>query len=126
MENERSVKVLIDNKEYHLLLTIKAVKEISKRYGNLDDVCGKIIQTKDIELSINETVWFITLLANQTILIHNLKNDSKQELLTEEKVELLTTAADLNELKRAVLTSLDKGVKRNITSEDDSKNSQVG
>ena len=126
MENERSVQVLIGSEEHNLLLTIKALKEISKRYGNLDDVCGKLLQTEDIELSINETVWFITLLANQTILIHNLKNDNEQELLTEEKVELLTVAADLYELKRAVLTSLDKGVKRNIISEDNSKNLQVG
>lgn len=126
MENERSVQVIIDSEEHHLLLTIKALKEISKRYGNLDDVCGKIIQTEDMELSINETIWFITLLANQTILIYNLKNNDKQELLTEEKVELLTTAADLNDLKRAVLKTLDKGVKRNIISEDNTKNSQVG
>ena len=126
MDNERSVKILIDNEEYHLLLTTKALKEIAKRYGNLDDVCGKIVQTEDMELSINETIWFITLLANQTILIHNLKNDDKQELLTEEKVELLTVAADFNELKRAIFDSLNKGSKRNIVSEDDAKNSQVG
>ena len=66
---------------------------------------------------------FITLLANQSILIHNLKHkDSPRELLTEEVVELLTVPADLATYKNAIMDALLKGTKRNVESEVDTKN----
>ena len=70
---------------------------------------------------------FITLLANQSILIHNLKNkDAPKELLTEDVVELLTTPLDLAGYKTAITEALYKGTKRNVESEKDPKNAQVG
>ena len=70
---------------------------------------------------------FITLLANQSILIHNLKDkEHPKEPLTEDVVELLTTPLDLAGYKTAITEALYKGTKRNIESEMDSKNAQVG
>lgn len=61
----------------------------------------------------------ITLLANQSLLIHNLKNpDDKKSLLTEEIVELLTTPFELAEYKNAITAAMIKGTKRNIESEE--------
>ena len=78
-------------------------------------------------MAIGEIVWLITLLANQSILIHNLKHkDSTKELLTEEEVELLTTPLDLAGYKAAITEALYKGTKRNVESEPDTKNAQVG
>ena len=72
-------------------------------------------------------MWLITLLANQSILIHNLKNkDAPKELLTEEMVELLTSPLDLAGYKTAITEALYKGTKRNVESEKDPKNAQVG
>ena len=70
---------------------------------------------------------FITLLANQSILIHNLKDkEHPKELLTEDVVELLTTPLDLAGYKTAITEALYKGTKRNVESEKDAKNAQVG
>ena len=70
---------------------------------------------------------FITLLANQSILIHNLKDkEHPKEPLTEDVVELLTTPLDLAGYKTAITEALYKGTKRNVESEKDSKNAQVG
>ena len=77
-------------------------------------------------MAIGEIVWLITLLANQSILIHNLKHkDSQRDLLTEELVELLTTPLDLAGYKVAITEALYKGTKRNVVSEVDSKNAVV-
>ena len=85
------------------------------------------MKSENFELAIGEIVWLITLLANQSILIHNLRNrDNKRELLTEEDVELLTSPVDLASYKDAITEALYKGTKRNIVSEDDSKNAAVG
>ena len=65
--------------------------------------------------------------ANQSILIHNLKDkEHPKELLTEDVVELPTTPLDLAGYKTAITEALYKGIKRNVESEKDSKNAQVG
>ena len=78
-------------------------------------------------MALEEVVWLITLLANQSILIHNLKNPKdKLDLLTEEALELLTSPFELAEYKSAIMEAMYKGSKREIESEDDSKNAPVG
>lgn len=127
MDNERTAVINIGDEEYTLLLTTKATKEIAGRYGGLENLGEKLMKSENFEMAIGEIVWLITLLANQSILIHNLKNkDAPKELLTEDVVELLTTPLDLAGYKTAITEALYKGTKRNVESEKDSKNAQVG
>ena len=122
MADERSALITIGGEEYELLLTTRATKEIAARYGGLDNLGDKLLKSENFEMAIGEIVWLITVLANQSILIHNLKNADKKELLTEDTVELLTTPFDLAEYKEAITECLYKGTKRNIESETDTKN----
>ena len=127
MDNERTAVINIGDEEYTLLLTTKATKEIAGRYGGLENLGEKLMKSENFEMAIGEIVWLITLLANQSILIHNLKNkDAPKELLTEDVVELLTTPLDLAGYKTAITEALYKGTKRNVESEKDSKNAPVG
>ena len=127
MEQERSTSILIGGEEHTLILTTKATKEIAGRYGGLENLGDKLMKSENFEMAIGEIVWLITLLANQSILVHNLKHkDSPKELLTEEEVELLTTPLDLAGYKAAITEALYKGTKRNIESEPDTKNTPVG
>lgn len=126
MDMERSAMITIGGEEYELILTTKATKEIAGRYGGLENLGEKLMKSENFEMAIGEIVWLITLLANQSILIHNLKHkDSQRELLTEELVELLTTPLDLAGYKVAITEALYKGTKRNVVSEVDSKNAVV-
>jgi hypothetical protein len=127
MDNERSAAINIGGTEYKLVLTTKATKEIAKRYGGIENLGEKLMKADNFELALEEIVWLITLLANQTILIHNLKHkDAPQELLTEDEVDLLTTPLELSSYKAAITEAMFKGTARNIESEADSKNAQVG
>nr|DAV32225.1 MAG TPA: tail assembly chaperone protein [Caudoviricetes sp.] len=126
MATERSANINIGGDEYTLLLTTKATREIAGRYGGLENLGDKLMKSENFEMAIGEIVWLITLLANQSILVHNLKNkDDKRDLLTEEMVELLTTPVDLAAYKTAITEALYKGTKRNVESESDSKNAVV-
>lgn len=127
MANERSAVITIGGNDYELLLTTKATKEIAGRYGGLENLGDKLMKSENFEMAIAEIVWLITLLANQSILIHNLMHkDEQKELLTEEEVELLTTPLDLAQFKTAISEALFKGTKRNVVSEEDgSKNAVV-
>lgn len=127
MDNERSAKISISGTEYEMILTTRATKEIAGRYGGLENLGQKLMKSENFEMAIDEVVWLITLLANQSVLIHNLKNpENKKELLTAEIVELLTSPLELADYKNAIMEAMFKGTKRNVESETTSKNVTVG
>ena len=127
MDNERSSTITIGGDEYELILTTRATKEIAARYGGLDKLGDKLMKEKNFEMALSEIVWLITLLANQSILIYNLRNRANPKpLLTEDDVELLTVPSDLAEYKNAITEAMYKGAKRNVQSEEDSKNAAAG
>ena len=75
------------------------------------------MKSENFELAISEIIWLLTLLANQSLLIHNLRNPKdKKDILTEE-VELLTTTSELADQKEAIVKAMAKGTNRNIESE---------
>ena len=126
MIDERKSVINVGGEDYELLLTTKATKEIAGRYGGLENLGDHLMKSENFEMAIGEIVWLISLLANQSILVHNLKHkDSPKELLTEEMVELLTVPADLATYKSAMMEALLKGTKRNVESEADAKNAVV-
>jgi len=128
MDNERSAAINIGGKDYELVLTTRATKAIAGRYGGLENLGEKLMKSENFEMALDEIVWLITLLANQSILIRNLKNrNTPEDLLTEEEVELLTSPLDLAAYKNAITEAMFKGTKRDVESEEETpKNAEVG
>ena len=127
MNNDRSSIINIGGEEYELLLTTRATKEIAGRYGGLENLGDRLMSSDNFEEALGEIIWLITLLANQSILIHNIRHkDNPKALLTEDEVEILTTPRDLTQYKSAITEALFKGTQRNVESENDSKNATAG
>ena len=124
---DRGSIIKIGENDYELILTTRATKEIAKRSGGLENLGDRLMKSENFEMALDEIIWLITLLANQSVMIYNLKNpNSKKPLLCEDEVELLTSPFDLAEYKNAIMDSMHKGTKRNIESEQTSKNTKVG
>lgn len=120
--DERSAFINIGGIEYELVLTTRATKAIAGRYGGLENLGEKLMKSENFEMALDEIVWLLTLLANQSILIYNLKNkDNPKELLTEEEVEIFTSPFDLAEYKNAITEAMLKGTKRNVESEEETE-----
>ena len=127
MDNERSAIITIGGQEFQMVLTTRATKEIAKRYGGLSNLGEKLMKNENFEMALDEIVWLITLLANQSVHIHNLQHpEDKRELLSEEVVELLTTPFELADYKNSIMEAMMKGAKREVESENDTKNAVVG
>lgn len=125
--DERTAVATIGGTEYEMLLTTRATKEIAGRYGGLEDLGEKLMKSENFEMALDEIVWLITLLCNQPILVHNLKNpQEKKPELTSEEVELLTSPLELAGYKNAIMEAMYRGTKRNIESEPDTKNTVAG
>ena len=121
MANERASSIRIGKKEYELLLTTRATREIGEKFGGLDKVGTKLAEVKDASESLSLVVWLVVLLANQSILRSNLETGEKKPTLTEEEVEILTSPADLNSYADAILECLVRGTRRDVESEEDPK-----
>jgi hypothetical protein len=127
MNNDRTATISIGGADYELVLTTRATKEIARRYGGLENLGEKLMKSENFEMALDEIIWLITLLANQSILIYNLKHkDEPKDTLTEDEVELLTSPLELGGYKQAITEAMFKGTARNIESEIDQKNAQVG
>ena len=117
---DRSAFITLGGEDYELVLTTRATKAITKRYGGLDNLGSGLLQSDDVAAALDEIVWLITLLANQSRMLHNLQNPKDQKpLLTEELVELLTAPSDFVDYKEAIALAMNRGTKRNVESEDD-------
>ena len=105
---DRSQVITIGGVEHKLILTTKATKDITKRYGGLEKLGDKLLKNATMEESLGEVIWLIALLANQEILIHNLQHrDEPKPLLTED---------ELAEYKDAIMAAMLKGTKRHVES----------
>ena len=128
METERAASITIGGKEYELVLTTGATKQIAKRYGGLANLGDKLMKAENFENALDELIWLIALLANQSILIHNFQHpEDKRDLLTEETIELLTSPHELAVYKDAIMESMFRGTKRFVESEPEpEKNASAG
>ena len=78
-------------------------------------------------MALDEIIWLIVLLANQSILVYNLRHrEEPRPLLTAEEVVLLTSPLELATYKDAIMEAMFRGTKRHIESEADPKNVPVG
>ena len=95
-QNERAAAIQIGGETYELLLTTRATKEIAKRYGGLENLGTKLMKSENFEMALDEIIWLIALMANQSVLVYNLRHkEEPRPLLTEEEVELLTSPLEL-------------------------------
>ena len=91
----------------------------------LENLGDRLMKAENFELALDEIVWLLTLLANQSILIYNLKHkDTPKELLTEEEMELLISPLELASYKNAITEAMFKGTTRNILSESEGEGSK--
>jgi hypothetical protein len=126
-DTDRSSVITIGGKEYRLVLSTRATKEIGKRYGGLESLGDKLLKGESFDMAMDEITWLITMLANQSILAHNLLNpDEKQDLLTEEMVDVLTTPMDIAGFKDAIMEAMMQGTARHVASEDGGEGNTAG
>lgn len=117
--NERASVIKIGGKGYELLLTVRATKEISKRFGGIGKMGSKFETNENLEESIDDLVWVVCLLANQGIARHNFENPNDiKDLLTAEAIELYSQPADFADFKDAITDALYKGTKREVPGEE--------
>lgn len=119
---DRGVKVTLGGEEYYLLLTTGAMKEIGKRYGGIENLGEKLMSGEKLEMALDEIAWLLVTLANQGVAYETKMCGANKTPLTTDDVDVLTSPAELVELKGAIMEAITLGMKRDIVSEDNGKN----
>ena len=118
VDSSRSATITIGGEDYELVLTTRATRLIAQRYGGLEHLGEALETSEDVDKSLGEVIWLITLLANQSVAIHNLRQpDDQRAELGEDVVELLTVLADLAGYRAAISEALQRGTRRAIATE---------
>lgn len=112
---------LLNGKEYELILSTRALKEIAHKYGGLEAFGDRILKSNSLEETLDDTVWLITTLINQKIMIENLALTDKNPLLTLEEVELLVDLKSLTDNRNAIISAIASGTDRTIVSDENEK-----
>jgi hypothetical protein len=114
--NDYQDKIIIDGAEYALLTNTAALKEIAVKFGGLEEAGAELFQS-DVVKALDTTLWLLELLLNQAIKLHNYKNpNDKKPLMTAEYLELATNFPDLSSYQQAVVSSMQKGMKKSVES----------
>lgn len=109
----------VNGTSYELVLTTRATREIAQRFGGIENLGESLANSEDLAKSLGEVMWILALLVNQAIAIHNLTHpEDPRELLTPETLELLTSPSDIAGFKDAIMAAINKGLERNIQSQD--------
>ncbi|MEW6859870.1 hypothetical protein [Trueperella pyogenes] len=109
--------IRLGGQDFELILTTRATREIASRYGGLEELGEKLENETDLGEQIGEIAWLIALLANQSVLIHNLTHpDSTKPEVTAEMVELLTVPGELAGYREAITAALAAGTRREVAS----------
>jgi hypothetical protein len=120
-DDEKTTSITINGKEYELIYTLLADMQLTKKIKNMNIKDGVLIFEDDSE-AFEHTIWTIVLLANQSVLRHNLINpDDKKDLLSVEEVELFADLSTVHTWVQIINNVREKGMSRNIKSINDSK-----
>lgn len=112
-----SAFIRLGGRDLELVLTTRATREIASRYGGLEQLGDKLESSSDLGEQIGEICWLIALLANQSVLIHNLTHPhDPHDEITPEAIELLTVPGELADYKDAITAALEAGMRREVAS----------
>lgn len=112
-----SAFIRLGGRDLELVLTTRATREIASRYGGLEQLGDKLEASSDLGEQIGEICWLIALLANQSVLIHNLTHPhDPHDEITAEAIELLTVPGELADYKDAITAALEAGMRREVSS----------
>ena len=122
IDDSRVTYLVLGKEKIPLLLTLKATRDIATRYGGLEELGNKMLESMDWTGMVDEIVWLIVTLANQCILIENLENKTNKPLLTPNELELRMDPYEMTSYREAILTALQAGQKQHVQSEEEPKN----
>jgi hypothetical protein len=118
----RLSEINIAGTTYPLNFSVKAAKEISERYGGLENV-DKAFTGKSVDEMMNEVIWLLSVLIGQGVAYKRIVEGEEIKSITTDELEIVLGVADLSDLKDQIMGAMLNGMDREV--EVDAKNSET-
>lgn len=121
---DRITEIEIAGKKYPLNFSVKAAKEVSKRYGDISNI-GDAFSGKTMDEMMDESSWILALLIEQGVAYKKIVEGEDIKALTKEELEVVMGVVDFADLKDILLGAMMAGMKREVEVETDPKNAET-
>lgn len=118
---DRITEIEIAGKKYPLNFSVKAAKEVSKRYGDISNI-GDAFTDKTMDKMMDEANWILALLIEQGVAYKKIIEGEDLKGLTQDELEVVMGVVDFADLKDRLLSAMTAGMKREVEVEPDPKN----
>ena len=124
-------KLNIDGKEYEMIFNTQALTEIIKKFGGLENMQKKLLESQDEAEMLEAYIWLITLLINQAILSENidikygLKQGQEKKTLTEDFIKIKMRPKDIFSQRDAVFKTIVQDSEFEMDIEDESEDEEL-
>ena len=120
----RITEIEIAGKNYPLNFSVKAAKEVSKRYGDISNI-GDAFTDKPMDEMMDEANWILSLLIEQGIAYKKIVDGEEIKGITSDELEVVMGVADFANLKDTLFESMMAGMEREVEVEVAPKNAKT-
>ena len=120
----RITEIEIAGRKYPLNFSVKAAKEVSKRYGDIANV-GDAFANKPLDEMMDEANWLLALLIDQGIQYKKIIEGEELKGITKDELEIVMGVTDFADLKDTLLCAMTAGMKREVEVNQDPKNAEA-
>ncbi|HHX36603.1 MAG TPA: hypothetical protein GX717_01320 [Clostridiaceae bacterium] len=121
---DRITEIEIAGKKYPLNFSVKAAKEVAKRYGDISNI-GDAFTDKTMDEMMDEANWILALLIEQGVAYKKIVDGEDIKALTKDELEIVMGVVDFADLKDTLLSAMTAGMKREVEVEPDPKNAEA-
>lgn len=120
----RITELEIAGRKYPLNFSVKAAKEVSKRYGDISSV-GDAFSDKPLDEMMDEATWLLALLLEQGAAYKKAMDGEDIKVFTKDELEVVLGVTDFAKLKDTLLGAMMAGMKREVEVAPDPKNAET-
>lgn len=116
----RIIEIEIAGTSYPLNFSVKAAKELTKRYGALDKI-GEALSIKKTDELFDELMYLLALLQNQGADYANIMEGKEIRKFSPEQLEVIMGTVDCVALQDRLMEAMAAGMKPTVETEDTSE-----
>jgi hypothetical protein len=106
-------EITLAGKKYPLNFSVKAAKEVSARYGGLDNVDAAFSE-KSIDEMMDEAIFLLSILIEQGVLYKRIAEGEEIKGIAPDELEVVLGVSDLAGVKAQILGAMIGGMSREV------------
>jgi hypothetical protein len=110
---ERIMEIEIAGTKYPLNFSVKAAKEVSKKYGDVSKIADALSE-KNVADTMGELIWLLALLIDQGVAYKKIVDKEEVKGASEEELEVIMNGSDFLGLNEILVNAMTIGMTQEV------------